>query len=136
MAVFVVLHLRLVGGEIVDELRKGFVPVTMCRGTRMFPVVNPGVTPLNHRKTVETLEKLPVAVQVRLCRNAELLHARRMARSADRRMRLSNRKYTDNGRQYVASTIDVLMNNTINVYMINMKHVYMNFIIDVQLTRG
>ncbi len=57
-----------------------------------------------------------------------------MAKSADSRMRLSNRKYTDDGRQHVASTIDVLMNNTINVYVVNMEHVYMNFTIDVQLT--
>lgn len=59
-----------------------------------------------------------------------------MAISADTRMRLSNRNYTDDGCQHIASTIDVLMNNTINVYAINMEHVYMNFTIDVQLTRG
>ena len=75
-----------------------------------------------------------MAVQVQLCRKAELLHPRRMAGSADTRMRLSNRKYADDGRQHIASTIDVLMNNTKNVYVINMKHVYMNFTIDVQLT--
>ena len=31
LAIFVVLHLRLVGGEIVDALRHGFIPVTMWR---------------------------------------------------------------------------------------------------------
>ena len=31
LAIFVILHLRLVGGEIVDALRHGFIPVTMRR---------------------------------------------------------------------------------------------------------
>ncbi len=100
----------------------------------MFPIVNLGVPLLNHRQTVENLEQLCVAVQVQPCRKAELLNPGRMARSADTRMRLSNRKYTDDGHQHAASTIDVFMNNTINVDTINMEHVDMNVTMDVQLT--
>ena len=136
LAFLVVVHLRRVGGEIVDALHHDFVPVKMWRDTGMFPIVNPGVTPLNYRKTVGTLEQLPVAFQVQLCREAELFRPRRMARSADTRMRLSNRKHTDDGRQHAADTIDVPMSNTMNVYVIDMEHVDMNFTIDVQLTRG
>ena len=34
LAVFAVLHLRLVGGEVIDALRHGFTPVTMWRESR------------------------------------------------------------------------------------------------------